>query len=444
MLSVVDSRRLVPQPAIAVGTVFVALGVLGFLWLLVSIPSRSFDAERNTLLTLALVAGGLSTYHFPIHLRLSSKVYMSGVVFFLMSALLPIPLAVTAVGLTCLAGEISVRSRTGNYPSDIATVAARSIMVAAVTTSVAHLSVHVPGARPVVFIATAAAMWAMEHVTTPLMFYPLTGEHPVHIIRVMMKEGGLIEASQLLIALLGVIAAAQELWTLALLLVPTGLVYISFKKARELDDGTRKTLEAMADAVDLRDPYTGGHSRRVTEYVAGILHAFGKEGPEVDLVLWAARVHDIGKIAIPDGILNKTGPLTDEERIIMESHSDRGAEFLSRYPQFDRGVEIVRHHHERWDGAGYPYRLRETAIPFGSRVIAVADSYDAMTSDRPYRRGMSPACAAAILREGRGSQWEGVIVDAFIRSIAHQLDPGEGRPLHVVPSSDDLSASAMA
>jgi putative nucleotidyltransferase with HDIG domain len=437
-------RRFFPQPGLAVITSVFALAVVAALWLLLPIPTRSFDAERNTLLTLALAVAALSAYHFPIHLRLSSKIYMCGVVFFIMSALLPVPLAVTAVGLTCLAGEISVRSRTGNYPTDIATIGGRAAVISAATSLVAHLPVHSVGDRPIVFVLAAVTMWVMEHITSPLLYYPLTYEHPMHIVRVMVKEGGLIEASQLLIALLGVIAAAQELWSLALLLLPSSLVYYSFKKARELDDGTRKTLEAMADAVDLRDPYTGGHSRRVTEYVDGILRSIGKEGPEVDLVLWAARVHDIGKIAIPDGILNKAGPLTDEERAEMESHPDRGAEFLSKYPQFDRGVEIVRHHHERWDGAGYPHRLRETTIPFGARVIAVADSFDAMTSDRPYRRGIPPARACAVLREGRGSQWDGLIVDAFIQSIAQRLDGSDIPPLHLVPSPDDLSASAMA
>ena len=128
----------------------------------------------------------------------------------------------------------------------------------------------------------------------------------------------------------------------------------------------------------------------------------------------------------------------------MESHSERGAEFLSKYPQFERGVEIVRHHHERWDGNGYPHRLRENAIPFGARIIAVADSYDAMTSDRPYRRGMSPQRAAAILKDGRGTQWEGSVVDAFISSVSHLLDAEEKHGLHLVPPAEQSAPAALA
>ena len=104
--------------------------------------------------------------------------------------------------------------------------------------------------------------------------------------------------------------------------------------------------------------------------------------------------------------------------MIMQAHADRGAELLTRYSDFARVVDIVRHHHERWDGAGYPYRLKAKEIPIGARVIAVADSFDAMTSDRPYRRALSADQAASILLQGRGKQWDPAIVDAFLRSIA--------------------------
>jgi putative nucleotidyltransferase with HDIG domain len=171
----------------------------------------------------------------------------------------------------------------------------------------------------------------------------------------------------------------------------------------------------MADAVDLRDPYTGGHSRRVTAVCEAILQELALTGPDADLIVMSARVHDIGKIGIPDGIVNKPGPLTPDERAIMETHAARGAELVAQYRDFARGVEIIRHHHERWDGQGYPDRKAGYAIPLGARVLAVADSFDAMTSDRPYRRGMTAARAIEILREGAGSQWDPQIVDAFLR-----------------------------
>ena len=157
-------------------------------------------------------------------------------------------------------------------------------------------------------------------------------------------------------------------------------------------------------------------------------------GPDCELILSAARVHDIGKIAIPDAILNKPGALTAAEFALMKTHPVRGTEVLAGYQDFTRGITIVRHHHEAWDGRGYPDGLKGLAIPFGARVLAVADGFDAMTSDRPYRPGMSVAKAAGILRQGRGLQWDPQVVDALLRCIADQLVDQQGTLLSLVPS----------
>jgi HD-GYP domain-containing protein (c-di-GMP phosphodiesterase class II) len=158
----------------------------------------------------------------------------------------------------------------------------------------------------------------------------------------------------------------------------------------------------------------------------GILKEMNVRGAEAELIYVAARVHDIGKIGVPDVILNKPDRLTPAEKRIMDSHAERGAELIARYSDFARGVDIVRHHHERWDGQGYPQGLKGLDIPFGARVIAVVDSYDAMTSDRPYRAALSPAQALRILSDGRGQQWDAALVDAFGRHMgaAQQTAPG--------------------
>ncbi|MCZ7567308.1 MAG: HD-GYP domain-containing protein [Ardenticatenaceae bacterium] len=205
---------------------------------------------------------------------------------------------------------------------------------------------------------------------------------------------------------------------------------------------TQQLLESLADTVDLRDPYTGGHSRRVTAFCQGMLRELGISGHEADLIIAAARVHDIGKIGIPDEILRKPGKLTPEEWAIMSAHSARGAELLARYGDFARGAGIVRHHHERWDGQGYPDGLKEFEIPFGARVIAVADSFDAMTSDRPYRRGMSGAQAVSILRKECGRQWDASIVDAFLRCIAAQHESSPELLRKVEFQTDESCASS--
>jgi HD-GYP domain-containing protein (c-di-GMP phosphodiesterase class II) len=211
------------------------------------------------------------------------------------------------------------------------------------------------------------------------------------------------------------------------------LVYYAFKHAKEASAETRRLLESMADAVDMRDPYVGGHSRRVADLTRAVLREMGKQGPEVELIVTAGRIHDIGKIGIPDAVLQKPCALTVEEQALMSTHPERGADLMARYPEFKHGADIIRHHHESWDGAGYPHRLKGTHIPFGARVIAVVDAYDAMTTDRPYRRGMSREAAAMVLREGRGRQWDPTVVDAFLRVLKIDLDRPIVPALHVVP-----------
>jgi HD-GYP domain-containing protein (c-di-GMP phosphodiesterase class II) len=123
-----------------------------------------------------------------------------------------------------------------------------------------------------------------------------------------------------------------------------------------------------------------------------------------------------------NNILQKPGRLTPDEIAIMQTHSEKGAELLSKYKNFSRGISMIRHHHERWDGNGYPAGLKGYAIPFGARVIAVADGYDAMTSDRPYRNALSARQAIQILLEGRGKQWDASVVNAFVDMMSEKLD----------------------
>ncbi len=290
-------------------------------------------------------------------------------------------------------------------------------------------------------------MLIVDVVSIPLVVAPMCNDRPLRVLVTAARDAPLSEGVQYVVGLLGAVAAQRHSWAIILLVVPATLVYMSFKNMKEMHDGTRQLLENMADAVDLRDAYTGGHSRRVTEYCAVILKELGHNGPEVALIEAAARVHDIGKIGIPDAVLNKPGRLTGEERAIMEEHPVHGAALLKRYVDFARGVEIVLHHHESWDGTGYPDRLKAAEIPFGARVIAVADSYDAMTSDRPYRRGMPVDKAVAILRQGRGQQWDAAIVDAFLRAAlpTAQGDQSAAAPhVQIVPTAVSEPTSMLA
>jgi len=173
----------------------------------------------------------------------------------------------------------------------------------------------------------------------------------------------------------------------------------------------------MAHTVDLRDPYTAGHSKRVAVYSRALARAAGLSRETVETIESGALLHDIGKIAIPDRILFKPAKLDAEERTIIESHPVMGARLLANVPGMDEVTGCVLHHHERLDGNGYPGKLLGEAIPLGARVIAVADTFDAMTTDRPYRRALTVEAAVGELRRVAGSQLDANLVDAFVRAV---------------------------
>jgi putative nucleotidyltransferase with HDIG domain len=174
------------------------------------------------------------------------------------------------------------------------------------------------------------------------------------------------------------------------------------------------TLEAMGDALDLRDEETEGHSKRVTAYTIALAQAMGVETDELRVIARGAFLHDIGKIATPDSILLKPGRLTEKEMSIMKEHCERGYEIVRKIPFLREAAEIVYAHQERFDGTGYPRGLREEEIPLGARIFAIADSLDAMTSDRPYRKGMTFAAATEEIAQCAGQQFDPQIVDLFL------------------------------
>ncbi|HYN87347.1 MAG TPA: HD-GYP domain-containing protein, partial [Ardenticatenaceae bacterium] len=319
-----------------------------------------------------------------------------------------------------LAGELVEHKARRSLPGESAAAVGRATIVVLLGATLAQTTTAEGITRVIWLVAAAVVMLAADVVTRAIAL--LAPERPFQVIVATASDTVVIEGVQYLLGILGVLAALHHPSALLFLIFPIGIVYLAFKNVKESRDSTRALLESMADAVDLRDPYTGGHSRRVANLCRAILREMGISGPESELILAAARVHDIGKIGVPDEILKKPGPLTPQERAIMNEHAERGALFLARYRDFAKGVTIVRYHHERWDGKGYPHGLKGVAIPFGARVIAVADCFDAMTSHRPYRRAMTPAEAVAILEADRGQQWDPVIVEAFIRYFARELD----------------------
>lgn len=147
-------------------------------------------------------------------------------------------------------------------------------------------------------------------------------------------------------------------------------------------------VDCITSALDARDPYTGNHSRRVSDMACELCHVLGLSADETREIHIAAHLHDIGKIGVPDAVLLKAGKLDDKEWELMKQHPKIGADILAKSPQFARIAAIILHHHERYDGKGYPFGAKEEEIPMGSRIIAVCDSIDAMASNRSYRKAL--------------------------------------------------------
>lgn len=187
-------------------------------------------------------------------------------------------------------------------------------------------------------------------------------------------------------------------------------------------------FSTLAAALDARDPYTAGHSERVASYALMIGRAEGLCGDQLDVLNKTALLHDIGKIGVRDSVLLKDGNLTDDEFAQIKLHTVMGENILRQVePQEAMAAFLpgVRSHHERYDGTGYPDGLRGDEIPLMGRIIAIADAYDAMTSDRPYRKGMPTAKALEILEEGRGTQWDPKFARTFILAMGGLEQPGQ-------------------
>lgn len=250
-------------------------------------------------------------------------------------------------------------------------------------------------------------------------------------------------------------------------IVPLLLVsYLTFKMSLgRIEDATKhveeikrlyfSTIETLATAIDAKDQVTHGHIRRVQHFALALAREVGvSDRQQLEALEAAALLHDTGKLAIPEHILNKPGKLTAGEFETMKSHARVGAEILSSIEFPFPVVPIVRHHHENWDGSGYPDGLRGTSIPIGARILAVVDCFDALTSDRPYRRRMSVEQALQILFQRRGSMYDPLVVDTFakcwpklmaLEQTLEQHDLGEEAVLETVSTgSRDSSVSHAA
>ena len=199
--------------------------------------------------------------------------------------------------------------------------------------------------------------------------------------------------------------------------VPLLVVRDSYKTANHLRRQTLDALHGLVQVVDERDHHTHDHSERVSNYARMIAQSLDLAQDEIEVIASAALLHDLGKVGMADDILFNPKQLDPYERKRAEHHAETGAMLLSKFPLFDKGAALVRHHHEHYNGRGYPDGLNGEMIPLGSRIISVADAYQAMTEDRPYRRALTQEDAIARLVEGSGTQFDPKVVQTFVQIL---------------------------
>ncbi len=232
-------------------------------------------------------------------------------------------------------------------------------------------------------------------------------------------------------SVIGIIAASVSLinpFFVLFVALPVAVAHTTTQAIYRLERETVDAVTALADAIDYRDPYTAQHSVRVADISRRLAQRLGLSREQIDEITLAARVHDLGKIGIPNDILLKNGKLTAEEMAVMQTHPRIGAEVLQKYRNFQRALPIVLHHHERYDGKGYPDGLCSHDIPLGAQIIAHADAFDAMISDRPYRKGLRPDMALQRVSEATGTQFDPVVAGVFVAMIREDL-AAAGQPL---------------
>ncbi|MGI8689727.1 MAG: HD-GYP domain-containing protein, partial [Thermomicrobiales bacterium] len=228
--------------------------------------------------------------------------------------------------------------------------------------------------------------------------------------------------------------------TVLIALIPLLGPYIAMRGHRAIQLQIQRTIEALADTVDRRDTTTAQHSERVANYTQQIIDELGTiRFAEAEAIILAARVHDLGKIAIPDAVLLKPGKLDEGEYWLMRQHPIAGDDILHDLSIYKDSLGVVRHHHERYDGRGYPDGIKGEEIPLGARIVSVADSYDVMTSDRPYARARTVREGIEELIACKGTHFDPKVVDAFVRVLERQqrFEPAEA----LVPTRSPVSTT---
>jgi putative nucleotidyltransferase with HDIG domain len=398
----------------------IATAVLAFL--VASIKPEPAIADHLTLALVLFAAAAIAQIR-PIHVSTKMKLTVSDVATFAGSVLVGPLLAMAVAAGSMLVGSF-FHSKQPTWYNRLFNVSVGSLGTGAAAATYAFLAVSGASVaqNPIAVVVAAVVMYLVQTalvdvvVALQLRRDPVATWWPLHR-REVVQSAALYALGGLAALSLGV-----SVWTSVLFVVPVLLVFATMRESARLRQQTRQAIYELADLVDQRDPYTHGHSQRVAQYAERLARRLKLSPTQIDLIREAARMHDVGKIRTPDDVLNKPGPLDVRELVEMHAHAEDGAKLLARLPDFWEGAALVRAHHERHDGTGYPRGLAGKEIPLEAYVIAVADAYDAMATDRPYRNALTWPQIVSEYHRGRGTQWTTEVVDAFVAMMESERE----------------------
>lgn len=376
-------------------------------------------------LLAALLTGMVGFAHtFPVHMAPRNNVTVDTAPAFAAALILPLPPAIAA-SLAGIGGGETVRGTPAIQRIYNTAVAGMRTAAAAFTLRLAAGSnLSTTTARmerqTVAVVLAALAMYLTSTWLFELVVAIQQRRNPLRGWLGRRRLSVVLEASQYIFG--GLIAVLGARWPVGVLFLapPSVVVYRAFRDGVAVRTRAQEGLEEPADVIDQRDQFAAGHSRRTAELARQLAVRAGLPPTDVEQIAPAVRLHDIGTVGLSTNLLNKPGPLTRAEWREVQTHPEAGARLLARFPKLEGAVELVRAHHERWDGEGYSNRLRSAAIPTGARIIALADGVDAMQSERPYRRPLAPDLLRAEVEAGRGRQFDPALVDVMLSLLARE------------------------
>jgi putative nucleotidyltransferase with HDIG domain len=399
---------------------FVVVGVVFFIRLIMDFPGNRWG-DLLLFLVLIIIAdsvqislprGGASIYA-------SSPIDLAGVVLFgpavmavaeavatlvtegmlqrrpLIKVVFNVPLLIMTVGLSGIVYRSFGSLGSLDSPLFLIPLCAAGIIYYLFNTWAVSVVIALADSRNPLFVWKQNYMWNFFHI---LAFLPVA-------------------------AVIALLYANSGVWTIALFIIPLFLARYSFQLYLDMRETHINTVAALTSAIDASDPFTHGHSYRVSRYALRIARSLGFSARELEMLEYAALLHDIGKIAVQNEILLKVGPLTEEEWKSLRSHPNIGADIVEQLKFLKEATEVIRCHHERPDGTGYPRGLKGDEIPISAHILNVVDAFDAMSSDRPYRKALPIDRVLEELRIYRGTQFNTEVVDLLLRMYEREEFP---------------------